>query len=554
MDRDVILDPGTSRLVRTWLHETADELPDDPALFAAIKTSLRATRPRSRRWTWPVRPGTLRAITASLVATLAIVIAGLAVMPSPDGGAPAVGAAPSASPSPSPSPMPLPDGVVPAGRYSFPRDAVPLVGDYEVSLDVPAGWSNDNGGWVLTKGGDAPAGATVEVDIIERIRVDPCHSPDGWVNVPSDSTLEGFAAILTSWGSDDGVRPTTAPTTTDPVFGTFDGRPGVELTVMTPADVVEASCTDGHYTLWGDEIGGRYIQGPGESFRIRAIQVDSDLLFLAAGSYPGTPADVLAEQQAMLDSVRIVSRPARSSASASPTPAASLETLPNLSSDSAPGRYRVNPDWLALGDGYEVSLDLPAGWQPINGIISNGRVGTSRVPQADLDLFVIDKVVSDPCPHEGLMDGHPWYRLDWFAASLTTEWSPDSVSTNPVTTEPTFAEFDGYPGFELTAKIPMDLDLGACAGGEYHLWTYADGSSPRSALPGDELLIRVIAVEPLSHTDPRYLDPMRSGYLSIVATSRPGASAEARDQLRAMVDSIRITPAAPAASASSSPR
>ena len=92
----------------------------------------------------------------------------------------------------------------------------------------------------------------------------------------------------------------------------------------------------------------------------------------------------------------------------------------------------------------------------------------------------------------------------------------------------------------------MDLDLGACAGGEYHLWTYADGSSPRSALPGDELLIRVIAVEPLSDTDPRYLDPMRSGYLSIVGTTRPGASAEAREQLRAMIDSIRISPVASA--------
>ncbi len=544
MDHDLTLDPGMSSLVRTWLHEAADELPDDPALFAGIKASLRAPRPRP--WAWQFRPGTLRAVSMSMVAALVIGVAGLAIMmPGLDRRAPAVGAAP----SPSPTPKPLPEGMVPPGRYAFPADAVPLVGDYDVSLDVPAGWSNDNGGWVLTKGGDAPAGATVELDVIERIMVDPCRSRGATVDVPPGSPLESFAAIVSPWGSDATARTPRSPTTTEAVFGTFDGRPGVELTVLTPSDVAEASCTDRHYVLWGDEGGERYIQGAGESMRIRAIQVDSELLFLVAGSFPGTPADVMAEQQAMLDSVRIVSRPVPSPEPASPTPAASLKTLPNLSSDEAPGRYRVNPGWLALGAGYEVSLELPAGWGPINGIISTGRVGTSRVPQAELDLFVIDKVVSDPCPHEGLVDGHPWYGLDWFAASLTTEWSPDSVSTNPVTTTPTFTDFAGYPGFELTARIPMDLDLGACAGGQYHLWTYADGSSPRSALPGDELLIRVIAVEPLSDTDPRYLDPMRSGYLSIVGTTRPGASAEAREQLRAMIDSIRITPVDPGASA-----
>ena len=94
-------------------------------------------------------------------AALAIVLVGLAFgMPSPDGRAPAVGAEPSMSP------LPLPEGSIPPGRYIFPRDAVPLAGHYEVSLDVPEGWSNDNGGWALTKGGDAPAGATVERDII----------------------------------------------------------------------------------------------------------------------------------------------------------------------------------------------------------------------------------------------------------------------------------------------------------------------------------------------------------------------------------------------------
>ena len=261
MDENLTLDAGMSRQIRSWLHDTAAELPDDPALFAGIKASLRAPRPRP--WTRPFRPGTLRTLSVSLGAALAIGLVGLAFgMPGPDSRSPAVGAAPSMSP------VPLPEGSIPPGRYVFPRDAVPLAGHYEVSLDVPEGWSNDNGGWALTKGGDAPAGATVELDIIERLMVDPC-SQDVTVDVPPGSSLESFAAILTSWGSETTGRTPRSPTTTEAVFATFDGRPGVELTVLTPADVVEASCTEGHYVLWGDEAGGRYIQGAGESMRVR---------------------------------------------------------------------------------------------------------------------------------------------------------------------------------------------------------------------------------------------------------------------------------------------
>jgi hypothetical protein len=530
MDRDVIIDPSTSRLVRTWLHETADELPDDPALFAGIKATLRT--PRSRRWTWPVRPGTLRAIKASLVATLAIVIAGLAIMPSPGGRAPAVGAAPSTSPPPSESPLPLPEGSIPPGRYSFPLDAAPLVERYDVSLDVPAGWSNDNGGWVLTKGGDAPAGATVEVDVIERIMVDPCRSRDVTVDVPPGSSLESFAAILSSWGSETDGRTSTSPTTTEPMFGTFDGRPGVELTVLTPADVVEASCTDGHYTLWGDEGGGRYIQGPSESFRVRAIQVGSELLFLAAGSFPGTPADVLAEQQAMLDSVRIVSRPAPSFAPASLTPATSLKTLPNISTDEAPGRYRVSRRWHGLGDGSAVSVELLSGWRTVNSTIVDDTRGAS------LDLWAIDGVFADPCTHDRTING-PWPSLEGFAESVTA-WTVPNSPANPVVSVPRFDDYDGYPGFEVTVAIPPDMDVSSCPDGEYQLWRWID-QDVRRAEPGDELLIRVIAVEPASaDAASPSPDPRGPELLFVVASTRPGTPPEARKELLSMVDSVRI--------------
>lgn len=520
MDHDMTLEPDTARLLRDWLRETADEVPDDPALLARVKASVGTPRPRP--FGRPFRPATWRMLAVASMATVAVVTVGLAFrQPVPDG-FPAVGAAPSSSP------MPLPDGALPPGRYSFLPDAVPLLERYEVSLDVPTGWSNGNGGWVLTKGGDAPGGATVEVDVIERIMVDPCHPEDGWVGVPSDS-LRDFAATITSWGSADGSRPPTAPATTDPVFGTFDGRPGVEITVQTRDDIVEASCTAGHYTLWGDAIGGRYIQGTGESFRIRAIDLGSELLFLAAGAFPETPAELLAEQQAMLDSVHIVPRPAPSSAPASTGPRAVLTTLPNVSSDDPPGRYRVNPRWHGLGDGSEVSVELMPGWSTWNSTI----VDPTR--SASLELWGIEGVFTDPCAREATIDG-PWPSLEGFAGSIAA-WSSGGPA-DPVVSVPRSVDLHGYPGVELTIGIPSDLDVSACAMDEYRLWRFID-KDVRRAVPGDELLVRVIADEPGS-----------SGLLFIVATTRPGVSQETRAQLLAMVDSVRIAPAGPGVPAS----
>ena len=56
------------------------------------------------------------------------------------------------------------------------------------------------------------------------------------MDVPPGSSLESFAAILTS-GSETTGRTPRSPTTTEAVFATFDGRPGVEATVLTPAEL-----------------------------------------------------------------------------------------------------------------------------------------------------------------------------------------------------------------------------------------------------------------------------------------------------------------------------
>lgn len=527
---DVMTDAGTSRRLREWLHDTAAELPDDPALLGRIRSSIPAAHAR-RRPSLPWR--SLRLVAASVAAVSVVVVAGLAFRAQPESG---VGGAVA---SPSPSALPLPVGSVPPGRYGFSRDVAPLMARYDVSLDVPAGWSNDNGGWVLAKqDGDPPGGATVEVDIIEHLEVDPCRSGTATVDIPSDATPESFARLLTAWGSETGGRTATSPTITEPVFGTFDGRPGVELTVLTPADVVDATCTGGHYTLWGEDGGGRYIQGPGESFRVRAIQVGSELLFLVTGSFPGTPAEVLAEQQAMLDSVRIVARPA---VSASP----SLKTLPNFSTVEAAARYRLRPSWHTLGDGYEASVGVPAGWETIEGAIV---YPSDEQHVATLDLWGIDRVYSDPCTHAGFTDGGPGSSIDRLARSLTA-WAATDIPTDPVVTEPRFGEFGGHPGFELTASIPADVDLDDCDH-EYRLWAYIDGATA-TGQPGDELLVRVISVEPVS---PDAATPRAgagpAGLLVLVATTRPGATSEVREQLLAMVDSVRITPVAPGPSPS----
>jgi hypothetical protein len=323
MDRDMTLDPGTSRLLRDWLHETAEELPDDPALFVGIKAGLRAPRPRP--WAWPLRSPSGRAVAVTLAATIAVVAVGLAFTPDLGSRLPGVGAAPS--------------------------------------------------------------------------------------------------------------------------------------------------------------------------------------------------------------------------------PAPSMAVLPKFEARLPAGRYRVDPRWLALGDGIAVSVEVPKGWHMQNGNLTRGTDYERRDTQ--VDLWAIDRIYIDPCAHDDFADRRPWDSLEWFAGSLTGWW-PSSAPTSPVTTEPRFGDLGGYPGFELTASVPGDIQLDGCADQTYLLWRYAD-QSQRQARPGDELLIRVIAVEPAPDVPGAQPDPSRSGFLSIVASTRPETPPEAREELLGIVDSVRIerleTQASPSAGA-----
>ena len=234
MDHDLTLDPGMSRQLRDWLHETADELPDDPALLGRI----RAERTTSRRSMRPSLPWwSLRLATASAVAVSVVVAAGLALRTPPEAGFGA--AVMTASPSPMPMPMPLPDGSVPTGPYAL-RDAL---GDgYQVSLDIPAGWSADDGQMLFRDGGEPPNGASVEVAHIWRIQVDPCHrsGDDVYLGSADGSSLESYAAVLASWGSSTGRRTPSSPTTTEARSGRSTGDLVSKFTVSTPDDVVDS--------------------------------------------------------------------------------------------------------------------------------------------------------------------------------------------------------------------------------------------------------------------------------------------------------------------------
>lgn len=318
MHDDTPIDPRTIRAVRRWLQETADELPDDPILLASIRRSVPDRRPSP--WTRILQPGSRRPLIAGAIGTLAIILVGLALTSPLRDQRSVVG-----GPEPTTTPLPLPRGTMAPGAYVIDTPLVargPLApdDDQEVIVDVGEGWRSQQGGWILEKpAGYPPDGATFEWWDIGRVYVDPCHMSDGWVDLPSGSPLESLATILSTWGATDADRPATAPVVTDPEFGTFDGRPGFELTVTPPEGLtIGSSCETDRYVLWRDPVDGeRWIQGADQAMRIRVIEVDTDLLFLVAGSFTETPAEVRAEQQAMLDSVRIRPRPATPSPSAS---------------------------------------------------------------------------------------------------------------------------------------------------------------------------------------------------------------------------------------------
>jgi len=195
-------------------------------------------------------------------------------------------------------------GVLEPGTYAYLN--VDKQG-FNVRFTVPAGWTWN--GRYLSKGGiDLPNGAAIfffggPVEVYD----DPCH----WIGSGSAlSTGSDVAALLSVQpmrnATEQTARSVPYPTEVLSSSGTIVG-----LTV--PDDVDFAGCDGGQFRSWGPESKARSHQGPGQRDLVWGVNISGagdtpgnpprGGLIIDAASFAGTPPDVSAEIDAILESI-----------------------------------------------------------------------------------------------------------------------------------------------------------------------------------------------------------------------------------------------------------
>jgi hypothetical protein len=271
------------------------------------------------------RGGERRTIFVALVAIGFVAVAivkpwGGSVPTSAPSASPAVvafGQASTVTPPTTPSePTFVPDGVPVIGRLdagTYTYGDVDRQG-FNVRFTVPAGWTWH--GRYLNKGGVGPPDGASIFFFGGPVQVypDPCD----WAelrNPPMALSAGDVIAALTAQPMRNATTPIDRPADVPGLANRWPGKT-VELTVP---DVNFAGCDEGEFRSWGPNNNVRSHQGPGQRDLVWAVDipgagVDNGQhaiiepppvggLIIDAASFPGTPADVMSEVEAILRSI-----------------------------------------------------------------------------------------------------------------------------------------------------------------------------------------------------------------------------------------------------------
>jgi hypothetical protein len=301
-DRDV------NRAIRSWLH--ADRHEDASRIAGAVLDRVEAT-PRRRATWWPARrsPTMNKFATVGLGAAAVVVLAlllGTQLLGSPGG----TGARDDPTPTPEveptlePTPSPSAAAGLPEGPFLL-VDANPATGLPALTVTIPApGWEGSDdgpteGGGILLKNWDESSdGAGMIVFELPEYVVygDPCH----WKSAPNTSvtTVDEFVAALSAQSLREG---------SEPVDISLDGYAGKSITLHTPDDVDFSECDDGTFASWScdpavDDAPCGFHGGPGETTADYILDVNGVLMAWHTGYEAETPADVVAELEAIVQS------------------------------------------------------------------------------------------------------------------------------------------------------------------------------------------------------------------------------------------------------------
>jgi hypothetical protein len=278
-------DRDTTRIVRSWLR--TDEYESADRVLDAVLDQLDTTPQRRVTW-WPVRRfpemNTTVRIALAAAAIFIVAIVGTSILMSGENvGGP--GGTPGPSPTSTSTPQPLGNGPLDSGTVvASPHDSI------TVYFTVPEGWEGFSETCILpVTGTTAPDGMGIcFLEVIGGLYSDPCH-PSSQADIPIGPSVDEFANALTEQTAYEATTPTDV---------TLGGYPGKRVDLQLPTDV--DSC--GEFYPWNGSI---YAQGPDNQWQVWILDVDGTRFVIVSSFFPGTTAEDRAEQQAIVDSMRI---------------------------------------------------------------------------------------------------------------------------------------------------------------------------------------------------------------------------------------------------------
>ena len=205
-----------------------------------------------------------------------------------------------AEPTPDPTPEPTPVGLLPEGPYLIltgqaddPADDIPPL---TVTIPAPGWYSEVDGGILLKNAKHGPpdmAGMIIFTSPEYIVYGDACHWETTVPETPA-TTVDELVAALASQASRDA---------SEPVDITLGGYAGKSITLEVPDDVDFPTCDPGYSGSWdcGDGPCG-WHSGPGEINTVYILDVDGVTMAWVTNYYAGTPAEDVAELEAIVQS------------------------------------------------------------------------------------------------------------------------------------------------------------------------------------------------------------------------------------------------------------
>ena len=273
------------------MDEGVTQLPD--RVLDLVLDQLPAT-PQRRAW-WPawrftIMNNNIIRFGIAAAAVLLAVILGINFLSGPN-----VGGETEATPTPSPTPAATPQ---PLGTGTLEPGMVVATGlgageSMSVTFTVPEGWEGFAGACVIPRTGTtAPDGMGIcFLEVNAGLYSDPCHGYAAGVDVLVGPTVEDLANALTEQAAYEATAPTDV---------TLGGYSGKRMDLQLPSDV--ASCDNGEFRPWDGSI---YAQGSDNRWHLWILDVEGDRMIILSSDFAGTSAEDLAEQQAIVDSMRI---------------------------------------------------------------------------------------------------------------------------------------------------------------------------------------------------------------------------------------------------------